>query len=125
MTAIRVAAMAAKVTASTELTPKSRPLNTRVRANAPMAPRAVPASASVGATATKAKLDVLSGALFDASYIKSQLKAHRRAVALFKKESTMGQDPDAKAFAAATLPTLRGHLKQITSIATSAGVSTK
>ena len=85
----------------------------------------LPASASVGATATKAKLDVLSGALFDASYIKSQLKAHLRAVALFKKESTMGQDPDAKAFAAATLPTLRGHLKQITSIATSAGVSTK
>jgi putative membrane protein len=85
----------------------------------------LPGSAGVGATATKAKLDVLSGDTFDKSYIKSQLKAHRQAVGLFKKESTTGQDPDAKAFAAATLPTLRGHLKQITSIATTAGVSTK
>jgi putative membrane protein len=85
----------------------------------------LPGSTSVGATATKAKLDVLSGDTFDKSYIKSQLRAHRGAVALFKKESTMGQDPDAKAFAAATLPTLRGHLKQITSIAATAGVSTK
>lgn len=85
----------------------------------------LPGSASVGAMATKAKLDVLSGETFDKSYIKSQLKAHRGAVALFKKESSMGQDADAKAFAAATLPTLRGHLKQITSLAASAGVSTK
>jgi putative membrane protein len=85
----------------------------------------LPGSASLGATASKAKLDVLSGETFDKSYIKNQLKAHRLAVALFKKESSMGQDTDAKAFAAATLPTLRGHLKQITSIAASAGVSTK
>jgi putative membrane protein len=85
----------------------------------------LPSSASIGATATKAKLDVLSGDTFDKSYVKSQLKAHRRAVALFKTESRTGQDPDAKAFAAATLPTLRSHLKQITSIATASGISTK
>ncbi len=85
----------------------------------------LPGSSSVRDTALKAKLDVLSGDTFDKSYIKSQLRAHRQAVALFKKESSTGQDPDAKAFAAATLPTLRGHLKQITSIASAEGVSTR
>ena len=75
--------------------------------------------------ATKTKLEVLSGETFDKSYIKSQLKAHREAVGLFRKESTTGQDADAKAFAKETLPTLRAHLKQITQIATNEGVSTK
>jgi putative membrane protein len=85
----------------------------------------LPGSSSVRDTALKAKLDVLSGDNFDKAYIKSQLRAHRQAVALFKKESSAGQDADAKAFAAATLPTLRGHLKQITSIASAEGVSTQ
>jgi len=85
----------------------------------------LPSSSSVGQMANKAKLEVLSGETFDKSYIKGQLKAHREAVALFKKESTTGQDADAKAFAAATLPTLRSHLKAVTALASDAGVSTK
>jgi putative membrane protein len=85
----------------------------------------LPASASVAQIATKAKLDVLSGGTFDKSYIKSQLKAHRQTIALFRKESATGQDADAKAFARATLPTLRAHLKAINAIAADAGVSTK
>jgi len=85
----------------------------------------LPTSSSVSQMATKAKLEVLSGDTFDKSYIKSQLKAHYQAVALFKKESTTGQDPDAKAFATETLPTLRSHLKSIKAIAADAGVSTK
>jgi putative membrane protein len=85
----------------------------------------LPTSASMSQMATKAKLDVLSGDTYDKSYIKSQIKAHRQAIALFKKESTMGQDPEAKAFATATLPTLHAHLKAITKIAADAGVSTK
>ncbi len=52
----------------------------------------LPSSSSVGQMATKAKLDVLSGDTFDKSYIKSQLKAHRETIALFRKESTTGQD---------------------------------
>ena len=85
----------------------------------------LPSSSSVSQMASKAKLEVLSGETFDKSYIKGQLKAHREAVALFKKESTTGQDADAKAFAAATLPTLRSHLKAVTALASDAGVSTK
>ncbi len=84
----------------------------------------LPTSSSVGQMANKTKLEMLSGDTFDKSYIKGQLKAHRQAVALFKKESTTGQDPDAKAFATATLPTLRAHLKAVTALATDAGVAT-
>lgn len=85
----------------------------------------LPSSSSVSQMATKAKLDVLSGETFDKSYLKGQLKAHREAVALFKKESTTGQDSDAKAFATATLPTLRSHLKAVTALAADAGVATQ
>jgi putative membrane protein len=85
----------------------------------------LPSSASVGQMGTKAKLDLLSGDTFDKSYIKSQIKAHRETVALFNKEIASGQDPDAKAFAKATLPTVKAHLKAITTIAAGAGVSTK
>jgi putative membrane protein len=85
----------------------------------------LPTSSSVSQMAVKAKLDVLSGETFDKSYIKNQMKAHRRTLALFNKEIASGQDPDAKAFASATLPTVKSHLQSIKAIATSEGVSTK
>jgi putative membrane protein len=85
----------------------------------------LPTSASVGQMATKAKLDVLSGDTFDKSYVKGQIAAHRDTVALFRKEISSGQDADAKAFATATLPTVRAHLKAITAIATGMGIKTK
>jgi putative membrane protein len=83
----------------------------------------LPTSASIGEMATKAKLDVLSGDTFDKSYIKLQIKDHYGAIALFKKEIASGQDPDGKAFASATLPTLRMHLKKIKAIAVDAGIT--
>lgn len=82
----------------------------------------LPTSPSVGQMATKAKLDVLSGETFDKSYVKAMIKDHQQTIALFKTEAASGQDSDAKAFAAATLPTIRSHLKKITSIAQTAGV---
>jgi putative membrane protein len=83
----------------------------------------LPTSGSMGQMATKAKLEVLSGDTFDKSFIKGMIKDHEGAIALFKKEAATGQDPDAKAFAVATLPTLRAHLKKIKSIAATAGVT--
>jgi len=83
----------------------------------------LPTSASLGEMATKTKLNMLSANSFDAGYIKSQLKAHRQAIALFSKEATSGRDAEAKAFASATLPTLKTHLEAIRGIASGAGIS--
>lgn len=85
----------------------------------------LPTSASVAQMATKAKLDVLSGGMFDKSYVKGQISAHRQTIALFRKEISSGQDADAKAFAVATLPTVRAHLKAINAIASDMGIETK
>ena len=85
----------------------------------------LPTSASMGQMAAKAKLDVLSGATFDKSYVKGQISAHRQTIALFRKEISSGQDADAKAFAKATLPTVRAHLKAIDAIATDMGIKTQ
>lgn len=85
----------------------------------------LPSSASVGQMAAKAKLEVLSGETFDKSYVKGQISAHRQTIALFRKEISSGQDADAKAFAKATLPTLRAHLKAIDAVATEMGIKTQ
>jgi putative membrane protein len=83
----------------------------------------LPATSSVDEVAAKAKLKALSGSSFDKSYIKGMIKDHEEDIAEFKKEAATGQDPEAKAFAKATLPTLEAHLKKIQSIAVDAGVS--
>ncbi len=82
----------------------------------------LPSSPSIGEMATKTKLEVLSGHTFDKSYIKAMIKDHQEDIAMFKKEAASGMDPDAKAFAAATLPTLKTHLKKIRAIAASTGI---
>ena len=51
------------------------------------------------------------------------IKDHRDDIAMFKKEAASGLDPDAKAYAIATLPTLEKHLKKLESIAAGAGIS--
>jgi len=82
----------------------------------------LPSSPSMSQKAEKEKLQMLSGETFDKSYIKGMIKDHKKDIAEFNREATSGQDPDAKAFAAATLPTLQKHLEKIESIASSAGV---
>jgi putative membrane protein len=83
----------------------------------------LPTTASMGQMATKAKLEILTGDTFDKSYVKGQIKAHQQTIALFKKEAMTGQDADAKAFAKATLPTIKAHLKAINAIAAAAATS--
>jgi putative membrane protein len=82
----------------------------------------LPTSPSVGQMGTKAKLDVLSGSTFDKSYIKGMVKDHEEDIKEFEKEASSGQDADAKAYAVATLPTLKTHLKKIQQIAAAQGV---
>ena len=62
----------------------------------------------------KAKMDQmskLSGEAFDKAYMADMLKDHKEDVADFKKEAGSGKDPDVKAFASKTLPTLEEHLR--------------
>ncbi|HEX4152119.1 MAG TPA: DUF4142 domain-containing protein [Steroidobacteraceae bacterium] len=84
----------------------------------------VPTSPGVGLEAEKAKLDVLTGDTYDKSFVETQIKAHEKTIALFQKEAESGQDPEAKAFATETLPTLHKHLKAARVIAKENGWST-
>jgi len=57
------------------------------------------------------KMSGMSGAGFDREYGKMTVSDHRKDVSEFEKQSTRGTDPDLKAFATKTLPTLQEHLK--------------
>jgi putative membrane protein len=83
----------------------------------------LPASPSVVQRASKTKLEVLTGNTFDKSYIKGMIEDHQEDIKEFQKEAGSGQDPDAKAFAASTLPILKAHLKKIQEIASAQGVN--
>jgi putative membrane protein len=62
------------------------------------------------------KLSKLSGADFDRTYVKMMVQDHNKDVGEFDREATRGKDPDVKAWAAKTLPTLRSHQSMIKNI---------
>ncbi len=69
------------------------------------------------------RLAKLTGAAFDRAYMQHMLTDHRKDVNAFKHESTAGKDPDVKAWASKTLPTLEEHLKQAEDMAKAVGTS--
>lgn len=56
-------------------------------------------------------MGMLTGAAFDKAYVASQVKDHEQTVALFEAEAKSGTVPEAKAWAAKTLPALKMHLE--------------
>ena len=96
--------------------------NEKLKALAARKQVSLPDSPSVMQKASKAKLNVLSGDTFDKSYVKGMIEDHKTDIKEFQKEASEGKDADAKAFAAATLPTLQAHLTKIQSIAAAAGI---
>ena len=58
-----------------------------------------------------ARMQKLSGAEFDRAYMDHMVKDHKKDIAEFKKQASSGKEPEIKAFAAKTLPTLQEHLK--------------
>lgn len=60
---------------------------------------------------TSDKLSGKSGKDFDKEYMEAMVKDHEKDVKEFEKASKDAKDPDVKAWAAKTLPTLQDHLK--------------
>ena len=57
------------------------------------------------------KLSGLSGAQFDREYVRMQIDAHQKAVALFEGYAAAGENADLKDWAGDTLPKLKEHLE--------------
>jgi putative membrane protein len=66
--------------------------------------------------ATYDRLSKLNGVEFDKAYMRDMVTDHRKDVSEFRRESESGTDPDVKAFAAKTLPTLEHHLQMAESV---------
>ena len=96
--------------------------NEKLKALAASKQMALPDSPSLMQKASKTKLDMMSGDSFDKSYVKGMIEDHKTDIKEFQKEASDGKDPQAKAFATATLPTLQTHLQKIQSIAAAAGI---
>ena len=57
------------------------------------------------------RLAGLEGADFDREYMNAMVDDHRDVVGAFEREARAGRDPEVKAFAERTLPTLQHHLE--------------
>ena len=97
--------------------------NDKLKAVAAAKQVSLPDSPSLMQKASKKKLDMMSGDSFDKSYVKGMIDDHKADIKEFQKEATDGKDPEVKAFAVATLPTLKTHLQRIQTIAANAGIT--
>jgi putative membrane protein len=70
----------------------------------------VPDTVAPEEQAALGKLEGLNGIAFDQAYASYMVQDHVTDIKEFEEEAKRGQDPDVKAFAAQTLPTLRHHL---------------
>ncbi|MEY2519850.1 MAG: putative rane protein [Verrucomicrobiota bacterium] len=57
------------------------------------------------------KMEKMDNATFDKDYMADMVKDHEKDVAEFEAEAKDGSDPDVKAWASKTLPTLKKHLE--------------
>lgn len=71
------------------------------------------------------KMSKLTGDEFDKKYMKAMVKDHVKDVAKFKKASKEAKDPELKAWAEKTLPTLEQHLQRAREVAKKVGAEVK
>jgi len=62
------------------------------------------------------KLTKLSGPGFDKAYVEMETKHHSKDLSAFQKEAKDGKDPDVKAWAVKTVPTIEEHLKMLSDL---------
>ncbi len=72
----------------------------------------LPAALDPDHQAVRERLESLNGADFDTAYILAQIEDHQKTVQLLEWEIGSGQDAPLQKFAAETLPTVLGHLRQ-------------
>lgn len=82
-------------------------------------PTALDAKHQSDLDAMKAK----SGKDFDTAYVTNMIEDHEKDVAAFESKSQNATDPDIKAWATKTLPTLKKHLETIRSVQAKAAMS--
>lgn len=85
----------------------------------------LPADIDAKDKALRDRLLELSGDGFDRAYMAAMLDDHRKDVSAFRIEARSGKDPDVKAWAAKTLPTLTEHLRLAQSANKPVGASGK
>jgi putative membrane protein len=78
----------------------------------------LPQSLMAKHAAVRDRLASLSGPEFDRAYMQEMVRDHNEDVAAFQREAQSGTDPDVKAWAARTLPTLQQHLAMAQSVNT-------
>lgn len=76
----------------------------------------LPAAPDTSAQQKAQELAKKSGKAFDKDYVNTMVEGHKNAVKLFEDASQNLKDPDLKAFAIKTLPTLKMHLDSINAI---------
>jgi putative membrane protein len=81
----------------------------------------LPSSPSIKDKRTSKMLQSKQGADFDKAYIHDMVKDHEADVAEFRREAENGKDPDVKAWAQKTLPTLEQHLESAKQVAGQVG----
>jgi len=57
-----------------------------------------------------------TGTDFDITFAREMVEGHQQTIAAFEKELKAGSDPEVKAWAEKTLPTLRAHLNEAQSL---------
>ena len=63
-----------------------------------------------------ADLSTKTGKDFDRAYVDAMIDGHKKTLMLMQEEAASGKDPDLKAFAAKTAPTVQMHLDAINKI---------
>ena len=91
--------------------------NTELKAVATRKNITVSSEMSSSQKSTIEKLSKLSGAEFDKEYMSNMVKDHEADVKEFQTQANKGNDPEVKAFAAKTLPTLQKHLQMARDVA--------